>query len=137
MNKLFPALAGLLILFLAACSDADIPAVDGLWQLNSIQANGRTTPVDTLYFSFMLKRSEFSFITLHEHSLEAEQAETRYGYALFPSKNQIRIEMDKGQMYSPVSFPWNALDVDFLILHLSRKKMTLQNDDTQYHLTKF
>jgi hypothetical protein len=139
MNKSSLLLGALLLpLLLASCLDADTPHIDGLWQLKSIHtADNRTLPIDTLYYSFMLKRNEFSFITLRDQSTEPEQAETRYGYVDFPTKNQIHILMDSSYGWEIRLFPWNNIEVTYNIIKLNSKEMILQDNDETYHLIKF
>jgi hypothetical protein len=139
MNKLFLLLGGLFIsLLLTSCLDADTPHVDGLWQLQTIHtSDNKVLPVDTLYYSFMLKRNEFTYIILHDRSTEPEQAETRYGYVDFPAKDKMHILLDKQYHWEIALFPWNNIEVTYNILQLTSKKMILEDNSTQYHFIKF
>jgi hypothetical protein len=130
-------LGGLLLPFLfTACWNTDAPGVDGLWQLKTIRTANQITPVDTIYYSFMLKRYEFSYIVLHDQSPEPEQASTVYGYVDFPTKDKIHIRMD--EYHGETSeLLWNDDEVSYNILKLTAKEMVLEDNATQYYFIKF
>ncbi|MDR0543458.1 MAG: lipocalin-like domain-containing protein [Dysgonamonadaceae bacterium] len=131
-------LSGLLIPFLlTSCLDADTPNVDGLWQLKTIQTADKTAPVDTIYYSFMLKRYEFSYIILHDRSTEPDQASTRYGYVDFPTKTQMHILMDKNHGATS-ELLWSGMEVSYDIVKLSSREMILEDKAAvKYYFIKF
>ncbi|GHV55702.1 hypothetical protein FACS1894182_00540 [Bacteroidia bacterium] len=132
-------LLGLLVPFLlTSCLDADTPHVDGLWQLKTIQIANKTVPIDTVYYNFMLKRYEFSYIVVHEQSTEPEQARTMYGYVNFPTKNTLNILMDTTHSIDYSILLWDGLEVSYNILKLNSKEMILEDKTAvKYYFIKF
>ncbi|MDH6316381.1 hypothetical protein M2459_002048 [Parabacteroides sp. PF5-5] len=119
-----------------SCSDNDLPKVDGMWQLKSVESATGTQKVDTIYYSFTHK-AVFAY-TLLRQSAKPESSSVLHGYVLFPDDKTMSLEMDaKHDNLNFDLYPRIEKTRTYGILHLSSKKMTLTHDDETYHFVKF
>ncbi|MDL2323448.1 lipocalin-like domain-containing protein [Bacteroidales bacterium OttesenSCG-928-A17] len=121
-----------------SCVDNDIPNTNGMWQLKTIEdKEGIIHPVDTIYYSFQ-RQCVFSYTSLEKNELGHEKAWVRYGYVDFPNDKLMHIKMDQGNDEATLnSLPWKGMEVEYEILHLSSKKMTLGFEGETYSFIKF
>ena len=80
------------ILFVAACSDDIDSKINGMWQLKTVEENGTISNVDTVFFGIQ-GGAVFSFTLLMPNDPLIESIQS-YGYASFPSENEMMISMD-------------------------------------------
>ncbi|MDR0864699.1 MAG: lipocalin-like domain-containing protein [Candidatus Symbiothrix sp.] len=136
-NYLF---GGILILaFLTACQDADLPKVNGMWQLKTIQEKDHTTQaVDTVYFSFQ-RQAIFSYTLLNGDTSKPNSTVIIYGYVDFPAENKMHIQLDKNNLngYHTSRVLWKGEQVTYDILKLNSKELILGQEGTRYHFIKF
>jgi hypothetical protein len=127
----------LLFCSLFACNHADIPDIDGMWQLKSIrESDGSIQWVDTMYYSFQSQRL-FAFTQLNGDVLQSNPTLVLYGYADFPDRDHLHIEMDvQGEYYFSL-LPWQSASVDYFIHKCSAKEMLLEDKGVLYQFIKF
>jgi hypothetical protein len=130
---------GLILLrILTACSDSEFSDINGMWQLNTISNKSNNIQVvDTIYYSFQ-HHSIFSYTILNGDKAQTDPTVVIYGYADFPEKNKLHIQLDKGFFYNhPELLLWEGTETTYNLLQLSGKKMVLEQDENIYHFTKF
>jgi hypothetical protein len=134
----FPRLFFLFVLFIffAACSDGDKPAINGLWQLKSIEDTGSHTvqPVDTVFYAFQ-RQSIFSYIRLQEN--ENQPSVVIYGFIDFPTPDHLHILLDKNYYETKSYVPWKDTSVIYDIIRLDAKRLTLSQNGTFYYFNKY
>jgi hypothetical protein len=119
----------IVILFcFSSCLDFDLPNVNGMWQLKTIQdENENTQTVDTLFYSFQ-RQAIFSCTILKEKENEAATSIVIYGFIDFPDNNQLHIQLDEKE---------GEIDITYNIVELDSKKMVLFNDGKTYNFVKY
>lgn len=130
----------LLIPLLAACVDGNLPNVNGMWQLKTIQdENGNTQKVDTVFFSFQ-RQAIFSCTILNgDTTIFPDPTAIVYGYIDFPVKDKLHIQLDKmyeGQYYRELLL-WEGMQTEFDIVRLSSKELILRQEERRYNFVKF
>ena len=124
------------LLFFISCNDPDLPNVNGMWQLKTIEdENHVISQVDTIFYSFQ-RQAIFAYTILYEKENEAPTADVLYGYVNFPSDKQMILQLDK--RYHPLKHRtlWNDTIITYDILQLSAKKMVLSEDNKIYSFVK-
>ena len=126
-----------LLFSLVSCIDSNLPDVDGMWQLKTIEdKTGYTQTVDTIYYSFQKQRL-FSFTQLNEGPMLFEPIFIMYGYVDFPAKDRMVIQMDPAHgLFFPL-LPWGSEYITYSIQRLTSKEMVLENDGDIYRFIKF
>lgn len=134
---------GLLSLFACilffACSDSDLPDVNGMWQLKTIQdESGNTQVVDTVFYSFQRKKI-FSHTLLKKNEINQEIAYVVYGYIDFPTEDKLLISLDEAYRFPYVleNLHWDNYDIEYDIFKLSSKEMILTRNHEIYTFKKF
>ncbi|MDR0427647.1 MAG: lipocalin-like domain-containing protein [Dysgonamonadaceae bacterium] len=124
----------IVFLFVFACSDN--PNIDGMWQLKTIQSeeNENIQKIDSVFYSFMLKRNVFSYTILKD----VEKVNIYYGYIDNLSENEILINMDENFWTDDFrsNSDWTEKQRIFQIHKLNSKNMTLFNDGKIYQFKK-
>jgi hypothetical protein len=125
-----------LFCLLLSCSDGDLPKVNGMWQLKTIEEAGNLQTVDTVYYSFQAQQL-FAFTQLNARFMQFEPTLVVYGYVEFPAENQLYIHMDEaGGQYFPI-LPWHSESVTYTIRKLTSKEMILEQEAKIYRFIKF
>jgi hypothetical protein len=132
-----------MILFplLVSCLDVNLPNVNGMWQLKTIQdENGQTQKVDTVFFSFQRQAIFCCTILNGDTSNYAYPTLIVYGYIDFPVKDKLHIQLDK--MYDePLLYQevllWEGIQTEYDIVRLSSKELILRQDEKRYNFVKF
>ena len=135
--KKYGLLSILLICFLVSCIDRNLPDVDGMWQLKTIEdKTGHIQTVDTIYYSFQARRL-FAFTQLNAGYMQFEPIFIMYGYVDFPAKDRMVIQLDPAHgLYFPL-LPWSLENTTYFIRKLSCKEMILENEGDSYRFIKF
>lgn len=126
-------------LFMASCADDDLPNMNGMWQLNTIEkADGTVQSLDSVYYSFQ-KQTLFSYTALFTNELGHEDHWEVYGYIEYPDDNTLYIILDKSYHDQGIidRLPWKAIEVEYRIISLKSKKMVLGYGDDVYTFTKY
>jgi len=130
----------LLSLFFISCIDKNLPDVDGMWQLKTIEdETGNTQVVDTIYYSFESQQL-FSFTQLNGGFMQYKSAFIMYGYVDFPAKDRMHIWLDTAHVGLFEYLPWSSLEnTTYIIQKLTSKEMILKNEDEGniYRFIKF
>ena len=128
----------ILLGFFVSCINSDLPNVDGMWQLKTIEASsGHTQTVDTIYYSFQAQRL-FTFTQLNTGPLQFETTYIMYGYVDFPDKDHLHIFLDPAHVGLFPLMPWQMEDITYFIQKLTSKEMILENQgDSIYRFIKF
>ena len=128
-----------LLCFFASCINRDLPDVDGMWQLKTIEdPSGQMQTVDTIYYSFQAQRL-FTFTQLNAGPLQFEHVFIMYGYVDFPAKDRMLIRLDPAHGFFFPLLPWSLENTTYIIRNLTSKEMILENEDDQtvYRFIKF
>ena len=136
LNK-YVFLSLFLLCFLVSCMNRDLPDVDGMWQLKTIEnKTGSIQTVDTIYYSFQAQRF-FSFTQLNAGPMQFEPVFIMYGYVDFPAKDRMVIRLDPVHgLFFPL-LPWELENTTYLIRKLTSKEMILENEGDIYLFIKF
>ena len=138
--KKYALLSILLLCFLISCIDRDLPDVDGMWQLKTIEyKTGQKQTVDTIYYSFQAQRL-FSFTQLNNAGwLQFEPVFIMYGYVDFPDKDHMVIQLDPAHGGFFPLMPWDLINTTYFIQKLTSKEMILENEEDKdiYRFIKF
>ena len=127
----------LLICFLVSCIDWNLPNVDGMWQLKTIEdKTGHIQTVDTIYYSFQAQRL-FTVTQLNVGPMQFEPILILYGYVDFPAKDRMFIDLDTSGVGWFSLLPWRLNDVTYFIRKLTSKEMILENVGDIYRFIKF
>ena len=126
-----------LLSFLVSCTDNNLPDVDGMWQLKTIEEKtGHIQPVDTIYYSFQAQKL-FTFTRLNVGVSQFEPMCVAYGYVDFPTKNTMLIQMDISGAGFFSLLLWQSESVTYSIQKLTSKEMVLENEGDVYRFIKF
>jgi hypothetical protein len=126
-----------LICSLISCINSDLPDVDGMWQLKTIEyADGRIQTVDTIFYSFQ-KQKLFSFTQLNAGNMQFEPVLIKYGYVEFPAKDRMLIYLDPTHGIDFPLLPPGSESVTYIIRKLTSKEMVLENEEDIYRFIKF
>ncbi|MDR0413473.1 MAG: lipocalin-like domain-containing protein [Dysgonamonadaceae bacterium] len=128
-------------LILSSCLDFDLPNVNGMWQLKTIQSeDGNIQAVDTIFYSFQ-RQAIFSYTILHEREQQAAVAEVIYGYVEFPGSGQLHLLLDekeeeRGRLEKLLL--WEGENkVTYHIVKLNSKRMVLARNNKTYNFIKY
>ena len=136
MNK-YVLLSILLLCFFVSCIDSNLPDVDGMWQLKTIEdKTGRIQMVDTIYYSFQAQRL-FTFTQLNAGPMQFEHVFIMYGYVDFPAKDRMLIQLDPAHGLFFPQMPWDLENTTYFIRKLTSKEMVLDNEGDIYRFIKF
>jgi hypothetical protein len=127
-----------MLLLLSSCVDFDLPNVNGMWQLKTIQdGNENVQTVDTVFYSFQ-RQAIFSYTVLHEKEKKAATADVIYGYVEFPNLNQLHILLDENENWKKdLLLLWEGENnVTYDIVKLDSKKMVLFRNNKTYNFMK-
>jgi len=126
-----------LICFLVSCIDRNLPDVDGMWQLKTIEEKtGSIQIVDTIYYSFQARRL-FTFTQLNAGPMQFEPIFIIYGYVDFPAKDRMVIQLDPAHGFYFPLLPWSLENTSYFIQKLTSKEMILENEGSIYRFIKF
>ncbi len=124
-----------------SCSDDIGHQINGQWQLKTVDENGVSTKVDTIFYSFQ-RGSIFSFTTL----VNENEAWISYGYVNVLSDNQLLISMDTTKNadgnYQIITHNfkelsgWNNLYNTFMVESIDGKNMVLSSEGKIYSFKK-
>jgi len=127
----------LLVVFFVSCINSDLPNVDGMWQLKTIEdKSGRIQTVDTIFYSFQSQHF-FSFTQLNAGTTQFEPVFIMYGYVCFPDKDRMLIQLDPDHGGLFPLMPWNLERTIYFIRKLTSKEMVLENEGDIYRFIKF
>lgn len=121
-------------LIFVSCLDTDYPYVDGQWQLKTVTEDGIETKVDTVFYSFMLKRNVFAYVFMDtpDHSYAF------YGYVDKLSDEEIILTMDEG-FYNKFLFDstdWREKQRRYDVLKMNSKNLVLSYNNRVYSFEK-
>jgi len=129
----------ILIPFFVSCLDVNLPNVNGMWQLKTIQdENGETQKVDTVFYCFQRQAIFSCTILKGDTSNYSDPTLIVYGYIDFPVKDKIHIQLDKMYegLYEEILL-WKGMQTEYDIIRLNSKEMILGQDDKKYTFIKF
>jgi hypothetical protein len=147
MKKLILAYIVLFTLF-ASCADRNLPAVNGMWQLKTVQDGNNIQTIDTVFYGFQ-RQTIFSFTLLKENDNKPATAIYIYGYADYPDDKVIHIIIDENEKNklsvkeNIPNLPWNwkktemAFEVTYHVEKLNSKQMILSSDGKTYNFIKY
>ncbi|MDR1918419.1 MAG: lipocalin-like domain-containing protein [Tannerellaceae bacterium] len=125
----------LAFLVLAACSDGISDRLEGKWQLQQVETNGRTEKTDTMFYNF--QTSLFMYQIYHP---EVDTFSHCYGFKVMETKNQLMLELT-GYAVSLNKFlpqtDWLSSKRRFVVEQLTEKRLVLSADDKRYTFRKF
>jgi hypothetical protein len=127
------------LLCLSSCVDFDLPNINGMWQLKTIQdENAHVQAIDTIFYGFQ-RQAIFSYTLLHEKEKTAATAEVIYGYVEFPDSKQLHIQLDEKENWKKnVLWLWEGENnVIYDIVKLDSKKMVLSRNNKTYNFVKY
>jgi hypothetical protein len=120
--------------FFPACSDGDNPAINGMWQLKTIESPNHIQAVDTVFYAFQ-RQSIFSYTRLQEK--ENPPHIQIYGFIDFPASDRLHIQLDKRYYQFAPYVPWKDTAVIYDIIRLDAKRLILSENDTVYYFNKY
>jgi hypothetical protein len=128
----------LLIFVLYACSNEIDSRINGQWQLNTIEENGVTSRVDTVFYCFQ-EGALFVYTVL----IPKAYKEYFYycGYANYPSENTVEISMPEDDG-GPIDFQfitksnWEERQKTFTVETIDSKRMVLSEGGKRYSFRK-
>jgi hypothetical protein len=119
--------------------DRDLPDVDGMWQLKTIESStGQIRTVDTMYYSFQAQKL-FSFTELTADPSKNQLISILYGYVDFPSKDRMVIRLDPAYKELSHLLPSGSESTSYFIQKLTSKEMILESEKERdiYRFIKF
>ena len=129
--------SSLLLCFLVSCIIRDLPDVDGMWQLKTIEnKTGDIQTIDTVYYNFQSQRL-FAYTQLNTLPMQSDSTLIIYGHVCFPAKDRMFIQMDSSQEGWFWMLPWQSQNISYFIRKLTSKEMILENEGDIYRFIKF
>jgi hypothetical protein len=125
----------------ASCVDSDLPNVNGMWQLKTIEAaDGSSHPVDTIFYSFQYQRI-FSQTVLNANPHNPNNPTVCiYGYTDFSVKDKLTLSLNHGDDVSNLLI-WDVEQgektVTIDIVRHNSKKLILRRNGSTYNFIKF
>ena len=115
-----------------ACSDDIEHQIDGMWQLQTIEENGITSPIDTVFYSFM-KGKVFSYTILKT----PDAANVFYGYIDALSEKEMLINID-GKFFQSLkeNSDWEEPQRVFGIENINSRELVLSSGGKTYSFKK-
>ncbi|KAA6302519.1 MAG: hypothetical protein EZS26_001351 [Candidatus Ordinivivax streblomastigis] len=118
----------------ASCVDSDLPNVNGMWQLKTIEeAGGSSHPVDTIYYSFQ-RQTLFAYTILNYWPERPDPILLVYGLIDLSVADRLTIHIPNDWKKDVL---WQDSIITYTIRQLNAKKMVLEQEDVKYHFIKF
>ena len=120
----------------AACSDDVADRLKGKWQLQTVEADGATQRVDTVWYNF---QSESLFM------YQIYQPATRryiytYGYKTQPDDRTLRLQLANYTLRVEQFLPftdWPSGVRTFRVVHVDGRRLQLESDGRLYSFRKY
>ena len=125
----------ILLLVLASCSDGISDKLEGKWQLQQVEFNGRKEKADTLFYNF--QTSLFMYQIYHP---DADTFSHCYGFKVMETKNQVMLELTGYSMSLGRFLPqtdWAGAQRRFVIEKITDKRLVLNSDNKRYTFRRF
>jgi hypothetical protein len=136
-----------LFTFFTACNDDNLPDINGMWQLKTIEEdNHPTQTIDTIFYSFQ-RQAIFEYTLLHEEENLPATYTAICGYIDFPNNDHLHIQMDKSVFINKVTgekeyfqldkLLWKEEETTYEINELNSKKLKLRQNGVDYNFIKY
>ncbi|MDR0799490.1 MAG: lipocalin-like domain-containing protein [Dysgonamonadaceae bacterium] len=135
MKKLFFALT-FSLLFFTTCLDRNLPDVNGMWQLKTIEDEQGSHAVDTIFYSFQ-RQAIFSYTVLYPPERWPMEKEILYGYIDFPASDQLHIQLDPRYHIIKNLTLWKDTAVTYTIKELNTHRLVLSHSGVTYHFINY
>jgi len=135
-RKIFTGMAVWVILLLAACEKEVSDQLKGKWQLKTVEAAGRITPVDTVWYNF---QSESLFMYQIYHPA-VDTFSWTYGFKTQPESHIIQLEIINWVILKEDFLPftdWKESVRTFSVDKINRKQLILKSEDKIYAFDRF
>ncbi|MDR2810170.1 MAG: lipocalin-like domain-containing protein [Tannerellaceae bacterium] len=125
----------LLLLCLLSCSDGINDKLEGKWQLQEVESNGRKEKVDTLYYNF--QSSLFMYQIYHPSSDSFSHC---YGFKVMETTNRVKLELTAYSNSLNKFLPqtdWTTPQRHFVIEQITDNRLVLNSEEKRYFFRKF
>jgi len=125
-----------IFLFFIACDDVSFSPLIGKWQLKTVEKNGTTTPVDTVWYNFQS-------MSLFSLQIYLSKQDSYKEYAGFRTQEEkvlsIGMSCDEEGFTEILTYSdWHDRHRSFTIVNLSRRRLVLQSEEGYvYSFIKF
>ncbi|MDR2119118.1 MAG: lipocalin-like domain-containing protein [Tannerellaceae bacterium] len=129
-----PATA-LLLLILLSCSDGINDRLEGKWQLQQVETEGRREKADTLFYNF--QTSLFMYQIYHP---DVDTFSHCYGFKVLETNNQVKLELTGYSISLSKFLPqtdWPAAQRRFRIEQITDNRLVLQSEEKRYTFRRF
>ncbi|MDR0543222.1 MAG: lipocalin-like domain-containing protein [Dysgonamonadaceae bacterium] len=133
----------LCIPLLYSCIDFNLPLIDGMWQLKTVEDAGGKHPVDTIFYSFQYQRI-FSQTVLNAKPYNPDNPNAYiYGFTDFSVKDKVTLSLNHGAEgdYWYQLLIWNVETegetATFDIVRYNSKELILRRNGSTYNFIKF
>lgn len=121
---------GLAALLFAACSSTEQERkLEGKWQLKEVEADGTTTPVDTVYYNF--QNTLFFYQIANSKYFNGGS----YGYTTEKGNNEVLLEINDRSFLPHTD--WSDTCRVFSVNFPSHSKLILKSDGKTYTFKRF
>jgi hypothetical protein len=133
VKKIISQLVALLLL--ASCTSEISDRLDGKWQLQQVENDGKTQEVDTIYYNF---QSSLFMYQIYDASKDAFSH--CYGFKVMETKNQAMLELTNYSIAISKFLPltdWDAPSRRFTVEEVTDKRLIMTSNNTRYTFRKF
>ena len=130
------ALAAACLWGCAACSEDVADRLKGKWQLQTVEADGATQRVDTVWYNF---QSESLFMYQIYQPATGRYVYT-YGYKTQPDDRTLRLQLANYTLRVEQFLPftdWSSGVRTFRVVHVDSRRLQLESEGRRYSFLKF
>jgi hypothetical protein len=124
----------LLSVALTSCNKDDNSRLEGKWQMQTVESNGVTEKVDTIYYNFQTSLFQYQIYNPNTDSMRHS-----YGFKVLDN-NILSLELTAYPNPTGVFLPhtdWESIRRDFYIERLTNSTLILKSEDKKYTFRKF
>lgn len=123
------------LLFFASCSSDIGDRLEGKWQIQEIEADGRVQKVDTIYYNF-----QTSLFMYQIYRPSSDSYGHCYGFKMMETKNQVLLELtDYGTIAKQflAQTDWESTSRRFVVEEVTGKRLVLTDGGKRYTFRRF
>jgi len=124
----------LLSVVFTSCSKDDNSRLEGKWQMQTVESNGVTEKVDTIYYNFQTSLFQYQIYNPNTDSMRHS-----YGFKVLDN-NILSLELTAYPNPTGTFLPhtdWESTKRDFYIERLTNSTLILKSEDKKYTFRKF
>ncbi|MDR1357704.1 MAG: lipocalin-like domain-containing protein [Tannerellaceae bacterium] len=120
---------------LASCTSDIGDRLDGKWQLQQVETEGKVEKLDTIYYNF-----QTSLFMYQIYNPATDAFSHCYGFKVMETKKQVMLELTNYSVSLNKFLPqtdWETPTRRFIVEELTDKRLVMKGDDRRYTFRRF